>query len=194
MTAENFSPEESLELIRSMISKTRSNISYHRFYFLLWGWCCLAACVGQFVLKVYFNSNWHPIVWLINIPCFIITIYYSIRFKKKELVKTYVGESMGYLWAGVSISYIVLTILFFRIGWNNCFPFYCLLYGLGAFVSGKILQFKPLTIGGYLSWILAIASVFFSFDYQVLFGAGALLFSYIIPGHLIGQIKEANGI
>lgn len=34
---ENFSPQESLQLIQSMISKTKTNISENRFYFLFWG-------------------------------------------------------------------------------------------------------------------------------------------------------------
>src|SRR5215471_1370124 len=176
MTAENFSPEESIQLIQSMIAKTRRNFSYQRFYFLLWGYCSLAACIGQFLLKVVFNSNLHPTVWFINIPCLIITIYYSTRYEKKALVKTYVGENMKYLWTGVGISFILMTALFFRIGWINCFPFYILLYGLGSFVSGRILQFRPSVIGGLICWLLALIAVWVPFDYQILFAAAALLF------------------
>ncbi len=189
MAAENFSPEESIQLIRSMIAKTRKGISHQSFYFLLWGWCSLAACIGQFLLKVVFNSIYHPMVWFINIPCLIITFYFAVSHEKKEPVKTYVGENMRYLWTGICISYIVMTTLFIKIGWLNCYPFYILLYGLGSFVTGRILQFKPFLFGAVICWGLAVTAVWVPFDYQILFAAAALLFSYIIPGHLVSKAQ-----
>jgi predicted PurR-regulated permease PerM len=48
-----------------------------------------------------------------------------------------------------------------------------------------ILKFRPLVIGGVISWILSLVSVFVAFDYQLLLAAAAILSSYIIPGHLL---------
>lgn len=70
-------------------------------------------------------------------------------------------------------------------GWANGYPFFILFYGLGTFISGKLLQFTPLVIGGIFNWVLAIACVFVPFDYQLLLAAAAILTSYIIPGYLI---------
>jgi hypothetical protein len=56
---------------------------------------------------------------------------------------------------------------------------------LGTFVSGMILKFKPLVIGGVLCWLLTIVSLFVNFDYQLLLAGAAILCSYIIPGHLL---------
>jgi hypothetical protein len=44
--------------------------------------------------------------------------------------------------------------------------------------------------GGIINWLLAVTAVWFSFEYQSLFAATALLFSYIIPGHLIRRIEQ----
>jgi predicted PurR-regulated permease PerM len=49
----------------------------------------------------------------------------------------------------------------------------------------KILQFRPLVVGGIINWLLACTAVFFHFDYQMLFAAAAILISYLIPGYLI---------
>ena len=59
-----------------------------------------------------------------------------------------------------------------------------------SFVSGKILQFKPFMIGGIVSWCLAVTAIWFPFSYQSLFGAAALLSSYIIPGHLFRGVER----
>jgi len=63
--------------------------------------------------------------------------------------------------------------------------FFIVFYGLGTFVSGKILRFRPFVIGGIINWLLAGAAVFFSFDYQMLFGAAAIAISYLIPAYLL---------
>ncbi|MEN9686504.1 MAG: hypothetical protein RLZZ28_2290, partial [Bacteroidota bacterium] len=50
---------------------------------------------------------------------------------------------------------------------------------------GRLIHFRPLIIGGLINFGLAAISVKFSFDYQLLIGAIAILISYIIPGHLL---------
>lgn len=191
MAASNFSAEDSLRLIENMICKTRKDISYQSPYFLIWGWASFVASIGQFTLKVVFIYPYHYLVWLITIPCLIITFIYAARDSKRIKVKTYVSENMSMLWTGVGISFFVLSLIFIRLGWFNCYPFYMMLYGLGSFVSGRILQFRPFLIGGIISWILAAIAIWFSFDYQALFAAAAILFSYIIPGHLIRRIETS---
>lgn len=191
MASQDFSPEESLLLIKNMIDKTRKGFSNQSGYFLLWGWCTMLALLGQFVLKHFFHWRHHYMVWLITIVCAIITIVWVGRDRRKRAVRTYVKDSMVYLWTGLGITFFIFSLLFIKLGWFNCYPFYMTLYGVGTFVSGKILQFNPLVIGGIGCWILAAIAIWFSMDAQMLFAAASILISYIIPGHLI-QLKYRN--
>jgi hypothetical protein len=186
----NFSPEQSLQVIQSMIDKTRQDISVQSPFFLLWGWCTFVGCIAQFVLKVYFEYEHHYFVWFINIPCTIVWIYLARKNRRRSKAKTYVNVSMGYLWTGIAISIFVLSLLFIVVGYQYCFPFFMLFYGLGTFVSGKFLQFAPFVIGGMISWCLAAISIWFSFDYQTLFAAASILLSYIIPGYMIARTEK----
>jgi hypothetical protein len=186
MNNENFSPQDSLLLIRSMINKTKQGMSDNSIYFLIWGWITFIACTGQFVLKHIYNYEKHYRVWLLVIIGMIFSIYQSTKARKKQKVKTYISDSMRYLWMGMGISYFVLSMILSKIGWDSpVFPFFILLYGLGTFISGNFLQFKPLIIGGIIAWILAIGAVYVSYDYQMLFGAAAILISYIIPAYML---------
>lgn len=189
---ENFSPQESLQLIQSMINKTRANLSENKIYFLLWGWVTFAAILSQFILKVVFSYEHHYLVWLITFPAVIVTIIYTAKRGSRRSIKTYVGESMSYLWTGIGISFFILSFIISnsKEGWLNAWPFFILFYGMGTFISGSILKFNPLVIGGIFNWILCIASVFVPFDYQLLLAAAAILTSYIIPGHLLGKQKN----
>lgn len=188
---ENFSPRQSLQLIQSMISRARLNLSENRFYFLLWGWVTFMAIIVQFLLKVVFQYRYHYLVWLMVIPTVIITIVHSAKKYKKAKARTYIGESMSYLWTGIGISFFILSFIVSHSqqGWFYAYPFFILFYGLGTFVSGRILKFTPLVAGGIFNWLLAIACVYVHFDYQLLIAAAAILTSYIIPGYLLGKEK-----
>jgi hypothetical protein len=189
---EEFSPQESLQLIQSMIDKTRANLGSNRFYFLLWGWVTFTAILAQFFLKVVLHYAHHYFVWLVVIPAVIITLVYSSAKSRKRMVSTYIGESMSFLWTGIGISFFVLSFIISngKDGWLNGYPFFILFYGLGTFVSGRILKFTPLVVGGIFNWILALVSVYVAFDYQLLLAGAAILTSYIIPGHLLGANKK----
>ena len=194
---EDFSPQQSLLLIQSMIDKTKANISHNRIYFLLWGWLSFIGITGQFLLKVVLHYKHHYNIWFITLVGVAFSLIYSAKHQNRQRTRTYIGEAMGYLWSGMAAAFFVLSfiITFLQVdksGWLYCYPFFILLYGLGTFVSGRILQFTPLVVGGVFNWLLACAAVFFPFDYQLLFAAAAILTSYIIPGHLLQAKKEVR--
>lgn len=183
MKEQNFSPEESLQVIQTMIDKTRQQITDNSKFFLLWGWLTVVTISGQFFLKVVMRSQKFYYVWLIMFAGIAVSLYWGKRDGRKKKVKTYISESMGHLWLGMAICFFVMSMLFTRLGWYYCYPFFILLYGLGTFISGRLLSFPPFVIGGILAWVLSIISVQFDFDYQMLFAVAALLVSYIIPAY-----------
>jgi hypothetical protein len=192
MTEENFSPQQSLQLIQSMIDKTKQNISDKSIYFLVWGWLTFIACTGQFILKHIYNYPKHYYVWWVVVIGIFFSIYEGIREEKKRKVQTYVSESIRYLWIGMGIAYFVLSMIFTKIGWDKpIFPFFIMLYGLGTFISGNIIKFRPLVIGGIIALGLAVGSAYVEYDYQMLFAAAAILISYIIPAYILRGKKQS---
>jgi hypothetical protein len=194
MQQENFSPEQSLQLIQSMISKTKQDISDNSIYFLVWGWITFFACTGQFILKHIYQYEKHYLVWAVIIIGIVFSIYQGRKEEKTNKVKTYIDDSVKHLWSGMAISFFVLGMILTKLGWGtSIFPFFIMLYGLGTFVTGSIIRFRPLITGGLIAWALAIGSTFVSYDYQMLFGAAAILISYIIPAYLLrSRNKNAN--
>jgi cobalamin biosynthesis protein CobD/CbiB len=81
---------------------------------------------------------------------------------------------------------MVLTIIISRNnGWMYMNPIVLLMYGIPTFLSGVVMQFTPLKIGGVACWILAITSTFFLPIYYLLFLAAAVIVAWIIPGYLL---------
>jgi hypothetical protein len=190
---ENFSPQQSVQLIQSMIEKTKTNIGENRFYFLMWGWLIFGAVLLQFFLKVVVNYEYHYIVWLVTIIGMILTIMRGKSDARKQAHRTYIGDSMGYLWMGIGIGFFVMSVIIsISIGWLKAWPLFIMFYGMGTFISGKLIKFQPLVVGGVICWLLAPVAAFLHYDYQLLLGALAILISYIIPGYLINTEKNKN--
>ncbi len=186
MKDESFSPEKSLHLIHAMIGQARQNMSDNSIYFLVWGWLTFFACTAQFVLKNIVEYEKHYLVWTVLLAGIGFSIYQGRKDARRATAKTYIDENMGFLWTGMAVCFFVLGIILTRIGWwTSVLPFYIMLYGLGTFVSGHFLRFRPLMIGGILAWVLAVSATFASYDYQMLFGAAAILVSYIIPAYML---------
>jgi len=194
MTEENFSPQESIRLIQSMIDRTKQRISDNSIYFLVWGWLTFIACTAQFILKHVYDYEQHYQVWWVTVIGIVFSVWYGIKGDKTSKIKTYVGESIKYLWIGMGIAYFVLSMILSQYGWDKIvFPFFIMLYGLGTFISGCILQFRPLIIGGVIAFALAIGAAHASYDFQMLFGAAAILISYIIPAYMMrSRNKQAH--
>lgn len=177
-------PEESLLLIRSMIATTMNTLGDSSHYFLLWGWAVFIGCLLQYVLmSVHYPHHYYA--WFITPLALIFHAAFIIQDRKKERVKTFISEANGYLWTVIGLSFFVMSFIFSKIGWQYCFPFYILIYGIGTFVSGSLIKFKPLIIGGIINLLLAIITVYLPYDIQMLMTALAILISYIIPGHLL---------
>ena len=186
MKEEQFSPQDSIRLIQSMLEKSKQDISGNDVYFLLWGWTTFAACTGQFVLKNIFHYPKHYLVWWIMVIAAIVSVFISFNQSRTRTVKTYVGESMSILWTGMGISFFALSMILTKLGWGTTiFPFFIMMYGLGTFVSGGLLRFRPFMIGGLTASAIAIVSAYLSYDYQMLMAALAILVSYLIPTYML---------
>jgi hypothetical protein len=181
-----FSEQDSLRVIQEMIEKTKKGIKDNGFFFLLWGWLVLVASLSHFAMLYWnlFDKPWLP--WpLLMTAGGIASGIYGAMSKKEKAAPSYVERFMGYLWGAFSIALLIVLGSMVKLGPTAVYPFILVLYGIGTFVTGGVLKFRPLLIGGVICWICAIGSLFVSFDIQLLLIAVAVLFSYIIPGHIL---------
>jgi hypothetical protein len=65
-------------------------------------------------------------------------------------------------------------------------------YGLGLFVSGSVLEFRPVQFGGFWCWICSAIGFQLQAihnEYILLLLASAVLGGYIIPGYILRYSK-----
>lgn len=194
MENENFSPEQSLQLISQMITEAKKEITDNGFLYLLWGWLVFIAAVSNFVL-LKFEYEYAFISWPTLMPLGgIISIIYGFTQKKKNAkkTKTWVDHVFMYTWIAFAVTLMITLSAAYKLGWETIYPFIMLLYGIGTFISGGIMKFKPLIIGGIVCWIVAGIAFYVKFEYQLILLIVAIVGSYIIPGHMLKYKYNKN--
>lgn len=96
----------------------------------------------------------------------------------------------GRVWLGFGISLImvIFTSIHLRV---TPLPFICVVVGLATFLSGRLLRFLPLTLGGIVFWACAIFASMFSQKEALLVYAASIILGYLIPGFMLWKKTKA---
>ena len=189
---QQFNEQNSLQLIESMINKAKNNFSESGTLYLLWGIVVFVCSMVQFVAIHFYNNQNAYYIWFLTWLVVIYQVIFLSRKAKKEKAKTYTADILKYVWICFAASmFLFIFILQYQKAYYSINPAILVLYGLPTFLSGVILKFRPLIIGGIACWLLSFGSVFVPYDYQLLFICAAVLFAWIIPGYLL-RIKFKN--
>ena len=189
---QQFNEQNSLQLIESMINKAKNNFSESGTLYLLWGIVVFVCSMVQFVAIHFYNNQNAYYIWFLTWLVVIYQVIFLSRKAKKEKAKTYTADILKYVWICFAASmFLFIFILQYQKAYYSINPAILVLYGLPTFLSGVILKFRPLIIGGISCWLLSFGSVFVPYDYQLLFICAAVLFAWIIPGYLL-RIKFKN--
>lgn len=111
MEDDNFSPQQSLQLIESMINRAKDKFAEDGFMYLVWGWMVFICSFCQFLLLHVFQYAYHFIVWFVTIPVFVYQYYYVKKKNKHRFVKTYTDYIIGFVWITFSIMIVLLGFL-----------------------------------------------------------------------------------
>lgn len=193
MDEKDLSPEQSLELIQSMIGRARKRYTDNSFFFLLWGWITLVASLTHFYLGVY-TSYEHPYIgWSLSFVGGIVSAIYGSRMSKRSKVTNYTDKLYGWLWTSLGIAMFVIIFNGELVKWVVV-PFIMLLAGVGTLMSGVMMNFKPLQLGSGAFWILALVAFRQTEPNQMLLMAVAVGLGYLLPGYIMKYNARRNGI
>jgi hypothetical protein len=184
-----FSSAESLATIQEMINVAKNRFSENGHLYLVWGWTVFVCSIAQFILGYFALYSKPYIVWGL---CWVVLVYqviYMIRKHRKNTVRTYTGEIVGYVWMVFVILMFLFIFLFRNIVGQEADkligPVLLGLYGMPTFLCGVILRFWPLRLGGLCCWILSILSVFVSNEFGILLLSVAMATAWIFPGYML---------
>ena len=176
--------EESLKIITGMIDRTKLNISQGSFHLLFWGWLILICSLTEYLLYTFTEFENPYYVWFFVIPGVVVSLVYGFIKGRSQKVYTYADGIYMWIWIGF---FVTATILFVFLSKNmgDVGPFILLLAGYPTFISGIVVKFRPLIIGGLCFWVLSLAAHFAGPSISPLAVPVAMLAGYLIPGYLL---------
>ena len=185
---------ESIQLIGSMINKAKNRFNETGFLYLLWGWIVLICCTIQFIAEYFFKYGNAYYIWFVTWIVVVFQVFFLRKKRKSRKVKTYTDDINQFVWVTFFICLVLLVFILIQFkAYEIINPAILVMYGMPTFLSGIILRFKPLLIGGIFCWLFAAVSPFIDFELQFLLIAGSIIAGWIIPGYLLKlKFKKEN--
>ncbi|HMV09958.1 MAG TPA: hypothetical protein PK325_09080 [Cyclobacteriaceae bacterium] len=186
---DTLNPHQSLDLIASMIQQAKGNVQKSSFYFLLWGWTIVIANLGVYILIKFTDVKNPFIMFAITIPMAVVAVIYNNRQNKTEVVSTHLDKIHKWLWAGFGLNCALIVFVGKFIGWMVN-PMIVLMCALPTFITGVMLKFRPLMLGGLVFWIAGTVLFFLRVEEQFLVAALAISLGYLVPGYMLRKSEK----
>lgn len=158
--------------------------------FLAWGYPTAIVMLLEFAALLMWNEDWCVWIWagipLIGAP---LMIYFLNQDYERTHRFTIDQNVILMMWIFIGVVSCVCGAVsgFAGVFQSIFFPFQGIICGMGCFMTGIILHFKPKTICGIIATAISNVSFFFQgemWHWQLLITAIAIVIALIIPGHL----------
>lgn len=181
--------EESLSLITEMISQAKRNVAQGggSNHILLWGWTIAFANFGHYALD-YFGFGAPYMIWLITIPTAIASIIMGRRMGQSGVVG-HIDRVYGKVWLAAGVGIVISLAMMQKIGFNHN-GVILVIAGMGMFITGSLLKFRPIMIGSFVLWIAAIISFNLPIMQQYLLSGAAIVLGYLVPGYMLKKAES----
>ncbi len=160
MEEKKLTPEESMELIASMIQESKQRIPTPNLKVsLMWAVLSIVTALAAWLLLTLTRNPWYNFVWfaipVIGLP---LSCLLSRQTRKKSHVKTYLDKVRDGVWSLVGYIAIGLTVACFIAqqcgypqAWLAMFYYAFIIVGFAAAVNGLLLRENTYLAGGMIS-------------------------------------------
>jgi hypothetical protein len=176
---------EDIQIIKSMLEKTRKATVESVGIFLIWGTLITAAMAASYVLSVNhaYKAQW--IVWAVAgglgwVASFIL----GFRYGRRPRVSSYVQTAARHLYIACGVGFALVCFVFpmLKIYSYEVIPMiYSVVAGILFFTMGGVFESPSLTWLGLLWWVGGTCTVFIKGDARQLAFAALFLIGYDIP-------------
>ena len=188
----SFDENQSLQVIKEMIQVSQKKLKNDGVLFILWGWVIFYNYVSWYVINniVMTYQTYKGFEYFAKglvVFAFAFSIYYIFRKNKK--VTTYIGISLRYVWISLIVGLSLVNLIIFNTihEFNPALqhPIFMVFMAFAVVVTGGILRYKLIILGGAVFGLLAYMCTYLSLENQMLIEAVAWLIAFIIPGHYL---------
>tara|TARA_X000001036_G_scaffold275358_1_gene255686 strand:- start:223 stop:804 length:582 start_codon:yes stop_codon:yes gene_type:complete len=187
---------EHLNLIRETINKTKDQIRPLSVNFIFWGILITLMSVIHYLFPSTIQMNpYSSLVFWTIFPLIgmAITIYYNKKIIDNRGFETHLSRVLKIIWVVFNISWLIIIFNSFIIKQNPALNILFLL-GMTTLITGLIIRYKPVSLGGVFLMILYL---FFSInpDFPIfIINILGMLFGMVIPGLFLFFEKKDESI
>ena len=158
--------------------------------FLAWGYPTAIVLLAEFAALMIWHEDWCAWLWtgipLIGTP---LMIYFLNEDYERTRRRTLEQNVILMMWVFIGFaSFVGGCAIGFAGVFEQCYCAYQgLLVGMGCFMTGIILHFRPKTVCGIIASMLSAVPLFFQGDlwpWQLLITSAIAVIALIIPGHM----------
>ena len=204
MEDKKMTEKESLELITSMIKRTRERYVGDGNILLMWGYLTVAVTALVWILLATTGNPIYNLGWfLIPLVGYILKPLMVKKQIEKSGVKSYSDRIVSQIWTVVGISSLVAMLFCFGFIifahapasiWKSMFIFALIMVPFAEVANGIVVKEKSLVVGGSLGLLVGIftmcciaAGIAFGANWYLPVFIGAFICMMIIPGHIINR-------
>lgn len=175
--------EVSFQIIKEMIESEKVRLNENGFVYLFWGWLAIFAATLQYVL-MFSGVKQYYYAWFVMLFGGVFMGFYYHN-KKAETNLPLTGRVLSYIWIFIGLNIFSFAFLFPLTAGNLLLFFILAMVGIGTIISGALLRFSWLIVGGIICNILAFVSIFALPIYWGAISIGAITFADLIPGYML---------
>lgn len=186
-----------------LISRTRGEVYSRRELtgenlFLAWGYPTAFFLLVEFAALMLWNEDWCSWLWLgiplVGTP---LMLYFMNEDYERTRHRTLESNVILQMWVFIGFACCVGgAAMGFAGVFKHCFfAFLGLLCGMGCFMTGVILHFRPKIVCGIAASVLSVVPLFFQgalWQWQLLSAAVVVAVALIIPGHIFRNFVKRN--
>jgi hypothetical protein len=189
MNNNNFTPEQSLELITKIINEARSKFQENGYMFIFWGILIATASFSQFFLlqNGFYEISWYP-YFLMPAGAVVTGIYYSKPGKRNN--KNQITRIVSISWVTLSVNIILLGFLFAPYLKENLIPLILILLSIGTLISAGAIKSNLLYFSGAVINISGIACFYLNRIYHPLLMGFIAVVAILIPGIILAFLNK----
>ena len=189
------SSKDQIEAIASAINNTRENLKPLSINFIFWG--CLVIVMSLFNYafpSLIASTQYGDVLFWTVLPLIgmILTIYYNIKYRNKTGYETYLNRVIKIIWGVFNLSWIYIIALSFTLKSFHPVPPILFLLGMMLIITGLIIKFKPITLGGIF---LTIFTFYLNFNPGInllLVNIIGVSLGILVPGLSLFYSKSGN--
>ncbi len=199
-TETSFTQDQAFHTIHEMIQVSKQRMKNDGILFILWGWTYfITLFLLNFIPSILVTTP--PIMdtvrflrWVLPLVALLLTILYL--YKRRKQVKTYASITLRTIWITLLFTMVAVNLIHFNVLGATNFelqhPIFMVLIAFAIIITGSIIRYNLVVIGGIVFGLLAYLSSHFAIQTQLLIEACAWLVAFVIPGHLLYASRKKN--